>query len=148
MSPEQEAYLTLGIEPGASTEEIRRAYRQLALRWHPDVSEEPDANQRFQDISAAYAMLSNPGRKVQQPTDRSPNTAEMLRIDLQLEEERIRKQDPERYLRILEFRETRRRQAERQPTTTWFTKKLNIRRFFRKVGRITDTIDQGENHDQ
>jgi len=55
-------YDLLGVEPGASLEEIQRAYRLLALRHHPDVA--PDADQStMAAINGAWSVLSDPGRR-------------------------------------------------------------------------------------
>jgi len=55
-------FRALGVHPGADTSEIRRAYRSLALRWHPDKHQEPDeraaAVERFLEIQAAYEALT------------------------------------------------------------------------------------------
>jgi curved DNA-binding protein len=56
-------YATLELEPGASDADIRKAYRRLARRYHPDVSKEPDAEARFKEISEAYQTLSDPERR-------------------------------------------------------------------------------------
>jgi len=52
-------YKTLGIKRNASTEEVKRAYRKLALKWHPDVNKNPDARNRFIEINEAYLILSD-----------------------------------------------------------------------------------------
>lgn len=55
-------YDLLGVEPGATVEEIQRAYRLLALRHHPDVA--PDADQStMAAINNAWSVLSDPGRR-------------------------------------------------------------------------------------
>ncbi len=51
-------YLTLGLEPGSPSAEIRRAYRNLSLRLHPDASGDPGTATRFDMVSKAYATLS------------------------------------------------------------------------------------------
>jgi DnaJ-class molecular chaperone len=51
-------YGILGVARGASEDEIRRAYRKLAMKWHPDRNQSAEANARFQDISRAYEVLS------------------------------------------------------------------------------------------
>src|SRR3989442_15955165 len=56
-------YVTLGVERTASDAEIKKAYRRLAQRWHPDVSQDPEAALRFKEISEAYQVLSDPERR-------------------------------------------------------------------------------------
>lgn len=50
-------YEVLGVERDASPEEIKRAYKRLARKFHPDVSTEPDAEERFKDVGEAYDVL-------------------------------------------------------------------------------------------
>ncbi len=52
-------YEVLGVPRNASQEDIKRAYRQLARKYHPDVSTEPDAEERFKEVNAAYEVLSD-----------------------------------------------------------------------------------------
>jgi len=50
-------YSILGVERGASEDEIRRSYRKLARKYHPDVSKESDAEARMRDVNEAYDVL-------------------------------------------------------------------------------------------
>tara|TARA_Y100001960_G_C13990128_1_gene501825 strand:- start:77 stop:259 length:183 start_codon:yes stop_codon:yes gene_type:complete len=52
-------YDILSVKPSARAEEIKRAYKKLARKYHPDVSKEPDAQATFQDVSDAYDNLKN-----------------------------------------------------------------------------------------
>lgn len=52
-------YATLGVEPTATADEIRKAYRRLARQYHPDVSKEEGAEERFKEVSEAYDTLSD-----------------------------------------------------------------------------------------
>src|SRR2546423_6545399 len=52
-------YKTLGVERGASDEDIKKAYRKLARKYHPDVSKEPNAKERFQEVGEAYETLKD-----------------------------------------------------------------------------------------
>ncbi|CAK6691279.1 DnaJ C-terminal domain-containing protein [Synechococcus sp. CBW1107] len=56
-------YETLGIERGASEEEIKKAYRRLARQYHPDISKEVGAEERFKEISEANQTLSDPEKR-------------------------------------------------------------------------------------
>lgn len=56
-------YAILGVEPGASADDIRKAYRRLARRYHPDVSKEEGAEDRFKEVSEAYGTLSDPEKR-------------------------------------------------------------------------------------
>ncbi len=52
-------YETLGVPKGANPDEIKSAFRKLARQYHPDVSKEPDAEEKFKEINEAYAVLSD-----------------------------------------------------------------------------------------
>jgi curved DNA-binding protein len=56
-------YQVLGVARDATTAELKRAYRKLARRYHPDVSEEPEAEARFKEINEAYEALKDPERR-------------------------------------------------------------------------------------
>ena len=56
-------YQVLGVARDASAEVIKKAYRQLARKYHPDVSKEKDAAARMSDVNEAYAVLSDPERR-------------------------------------------------------------------------------------
>ncbi|WP_025781514.1 DnaJ domain-containing protein [Candidatus Synechococcus spongiarum] len=61
---EPDAWAVLGLQPGASAAELKRAFRQQARRWHPDLNPgDPTAEERFKRINAAYGMLSDPSRQ-------------------------------------------------------------------------------------
>ncbi|KAM8793943.1 dnaJ homolog subfamily B member 1 [Eudromia elegans] len=56
-------YRTLGLSRGASDEEIKRAYRRQALRYHPDKNKEAGAEERFKEVAEAYDVLSDPKKR-------------------------------------------------------------------------------------
>jgi molecular chaperone DnaJ len=50
----------LGLEPGSDVDEVKKAYRKLAMQYHPDKNPEKTAEEKFKQISDAYAILSDP----------------------------------------------------------------------------------------
>ena len=56
-------YEVLGVKKGAQPDEIKKAYRQLALKFHPDVNKSKEAEEKFKEINEAYAVLSDPEKR-------------------------------------------------------------------------------------
>lgn len=56
-------YAILGVERSASDEDIKKAYRKLARKFHPDVSKEKDAEEKFKDVAEAYQTLSDKDKR-------------------------------------------------------------------------------------
>ena len=63
MVTERDYYDVLGVARGASDEEIKRAFRKAAQRWHPDVNKTDEAHDRFKEVNEAYQVLSDPQRR-------------------------------------------------------------------------------------
>lgn len=58
-------YETLGISKTASAEDIKKAYRRLARKYHPDINKDPNAENKFKEINAAYEILSDEQKRAQ-----------------------------------------------------------------------------------
>jgi curved DNA-binding protein len=56
-------YETFGLPRSATQDDIKRAYRKLARKYHPDVSKDPDAEARFKELGEAYAVLKDPEKR-------------------------------------------------------------------------------------
>ena len=65
MARERDYYEVLGISKDADQKSIKDAYHRLAMKWHPDRSKKPDAEERFKEIAKAYAILSKPEKRAQ-----------------------------------------------------------------------------------
>ena len=63
MAAEHDYYKLLGVARGATEADIKKRFRSLARELHPDVSEDPDAEERFKEVVEAYEVLSNPERR-------------------------------------------------------------------------------------
>ena len=56
-------YQTLGVAREAPADDVKKAYRKLARKYHPDVSKEPDAEKRMKEVNEAYEVLSDPEKR-------------------------------------------------------------------------------------
>ncbi|HID02375.1 MAG TPA: molecular chaperone DnaJ [Desulfobacterales bacterium] len=65
MAAKRDYYKTLGVDKGVSKEEIKRAYRRLAKKYHPDLNKDnpKEAEERFKEVSEAYEVLSDPQKR-------------------------------------------------------------------------------------
>lgn len=59
MATKRDYYEVLGLSKGASEDEIKKAYRKLSKKYHPDINKEPDAEEKFKEVSEAYEILSD-----------------------------------------------------------------------------------------
>ncbi|CAG5093334.1 Chaperone protein DnaJ [Thermobacillus xylanilyticus] len=65
MAEKRDYYEVLGVDRNASAEEIKKAYRSLARKLHPDVNKAPDAEERFKEVKEAYDVLSDEQKRAQ-----------------------------------------------------------------------------------
>lgn len=70
---EKDYYAILGVDKNATTDEIRKVFQSKARTLHPDVNKAPDAEERFKEISEAYAVLSDPDKRRHYDAMRSGN---------------------------------------------------------------------------
>ncbi|MDO8627434.1 MAG: DnaJ domain-containing protein, partial [Candidatus Diapherotrites archaeon] len=63
MAEKKDYYNVLGISKGANSEEIKAAYKNSAKQFHPDVSKDPNAKQKFQEVLEAYSVLNDPQKR-------------------------------------------------------------------------------------
>jgi len=60
---QRDYYEVLGVPKNASNDDLKAAFRRLARQYHPDVNQEPDAEERFKELNEAYAVLSDSDRR-------------------------------------------------------------------------------------
>ncbi len=60
---DRDFYGVLGVAKTASQDDIKEAYRKLAFEHHPDRNRSPEAEERFKEVSEAYSVLSDPGKR-------------------------------------------------------------------------------------
>ncbi len=65
MSTKRDYYEILGVDKKASAEDIKNAYRKLAMQYHPDKNKSSDAEEKFKEMSEAYAVLSDQAKRQQ-----------------------------------------------------------------------------------
>ncbi len=65
MATKRDYYEILGVDKKASADDIKSAYRKLAMQYHPDRNKAPDAEEKFKEISEAYAVLSDQNKRQQ-----------------------------------------------------------------------------------
>jgi len=65
LSDKRDYYEVLGVERGASADDIKKAFRKLAFKYHPDRNKDDGAEETFKEISEAYAVLSDDQKKAQ-----------------------------------------------------------------------------------
>ena len=61
----ENVYNVLGVAPNASDDEIKKIYRSLAMRFHPDRNQAPGAEARFKSITKAYEILADPVKRAE-----------------------------------------------------------------------------------
>lgn len=70
---DKDYYKILGVEHDATDEQIGKAFQKLARKYHPDVNKEPDAEEKFKEVSEAYAVLKDPDKRRRYDAMRSGN---------------------------------------------------------------------------
>jgi hypothetical protein len=84
-------YALLGVEPGVTPEELKRAFRKKAKELHPDRSKEPDAHEKFLQLNEAYDFLSKLVESSHQHGGKVVDSEDLYKIWEQTERQRVRK---------------------------------------------------------
>ena len=70
---EKDYYAVLGVSKDASQQEIQKAFQQKARKLHPDINKAPDAEEKFKEVSEAYAVLSDKDKRARYDAMRAGN---------------------------------------------------------------------------
>ena len=79
LPPDMDLYAFLNLEPTATESEIRKSYRQLSLRWHPDKSKDPSDHEKFHYLSLVLNLLTDPTARVAYDNVRRAKAAKAAR---------------------------------------------------------------------
>lgn len=63
MAEKRDFYDVLGVSKDASQDEIKKAYRRLSKKYHPDLNDSPDADAKFKEVAEAYETLSDESKR-------------------------------------------------------------------------------------
>lgn len=74
-------YEVLGVDRGATRDQIKHAYRRLALKYHPDKNKDPDAGMKFRELAEAYAVLSDDTKRKEYDTTGHAGVSERWSTD-------------------------------------------------------------------
>jgi curved DNA-binding protein CbpA len=70
----EDPYKVLGLSPGCTSDDIKKAYRKIVIKYHPDKNSSPEAIEIFRKATAAYKKLTDPNRKEEEQNKTSPST--------------------------------------------------------------------------
>ena len=59
----QDPYKTLGVSRGASADEVKKAYKRMARKYHPDLNKDKNAEEKFKTVNGAFEILGNPEKR-------------------------------------------------------------------------------------
>ena len=143
----QDLYKTLGVSRSASSDDIKQAYRKLALRWHPDRNQNNrvEAEKKFKEVSEAYQTLSDPSKRRQYDQPASQQGSQRKTMDMHEAENFFRQMfGGSSVFSNFDFFVQQPGQAGRQaPSQTQITEQVVIKngRRFLKVTKITTRND-------
>jgi curved DNA-binding protein CbpA len=81
MDSDRNLYQILQIDPAAEQEVVQAAYKRLALKYHPDKNQSPDANRRMQELNEAYAIIGDPAQRAAYDRQRQEELTEQRRAE-------------------------------------------------------------------
>ena len=78
MAEKRDYYEVLGVSKNATPDEIKKAYRKLAMKYHPDINKDPGAEDKFKEINEAYEVLSDEQKRQHMINSVMPEWMELL----------------------------------------------------------------------
>lgn len=143
-------YKILGVTKGATTKEIRKAYRSLARKYHPDINKDENSIEYFKKVTEAYNTLHDPGKRMRY--DRQLDASEFNEIDAKVrayketqDREAAIKKQREDYERMMKIKEALLAKRMKEAKENFLAPLTFFKKLFGKSGKTSNKTKENSN---